>query len=238
MKILRWACLLGWAMGCGGAEFTAPDDAGGGGNAGASTSSSSSSSSTTSAATSTTSASSTTSGSGGSGGTGGGGTGGQSVDAQADAPVSCDAAMPSPVKFRMKSAAGGDYCINNCAGLWVTIVGGTKPVTLTHGCVTTCEQCTPIACDIACVPPQHVKPEGETFTWDGTMWEQSKCGPQMFACVNQVCSVPPGRYTARMCANRATGDGGTGFCTSDPTPTCVDVPFDYPTSATVEGTLP
>jgi len=60
----------------------------------------------------------------------------------------------------------------------------------------------------------------------------------MYSCINQVCSVPPGKYIARMCVNCATGDGGAGtFCMSDPTPTCVDVPFDYPTSATVEGTL-
>jgi len=39
-----------------------------------------------------------------------------------------------------------------------------------------------------------------------------------------------------MCANRKTSDGGT-FCTYDPTSTCVDVPFDYPPTGVVEGTL-
>jgi hypothetical protein len=53
--------------------------------------------------------------------------------------------------------------------------------------------------------------------------------------VNATC-VPPGKYIARMCANRATGDGGN-FCMSDPMATCVDVPFDYPASATVVGVL-
>ena len=81
-----------------------------------------------------------------------------------------------------------------------------------------------------------MKPEGETYTWDGTLWEQSKCGPQMYSCVNQVCSVPPGKYIARMCANRATGDAGS-FCMSVPMPTCADVPFDYPATATVMGVL-
>ena len=162
------------------------------------------------------------------------------ADAHPDAPVSCDAATPMPVKFLMKGASGVDYCINNCAGLWVSILpaGSSTPLSVSRTCTTTCSQCQPIACDLTCIPPQHIKPDGETYTWDGTLWEQSKCGPQNYSCVNQVCSVPAGRYVARMCANRATGDGGVGsFCMSDPTPTCVDVPFDYPTSATVEGDL-
>jgi len=79
------------------------------------------------------------------------------------------------------------------------------------------------------------EPEGETFTWDGTLWEQSRCGLQV-SCVNQVCATPHGKYIARMCASRTTSDAGT-FCMSAPTPTCVDVPFDYPTMATVEGVL-
>ena len=83
-----------------------------------------------------------------------------------------------------------------------------------------------------------MKPEGENYVWDGTLWESSHCGTQMLSCVNQVCSVPPGKYIARMCANRATNDAGAGnFCMSDPTPTCVDVPFDYPTMMTVVGIL-
>jgi hypothetical protein len=82
-----------------------------------------------------------------------------------------------------------------------------------------------------------MKPQGESYKWDGTLWEQGKCGAQQnIACVNQVCSTPPGKYIARMCANRATSDAGS-FCMSDPTPTCVDVPFDYPAPGPVTGVL-
>jgi hypothetical protein len=163
------------------------------------------------------------------------------MDARADAPVSCDAATPSPVTFRMKKPDNTDYCVNLCNGMWITILpmGSNVPLSVTRGCTTTCAQCQPIACGAgACIPPQHVKPEGETFMWDGTLWETSKCGPMNFACVDQVCSVPAGKYVARMCAYHATGDGGSGtICMFDPTPVCTDVPFDYPTSAPVEGTL-
>jgi hypothetical protein len=58
----------------------------------------------------------------------------------------------------------------------------------------------------------------------------------MYSCVNQVCSVPHGKYIARMCANRATNDGGT-FCMSELMQTCVDVPFDYPATGVVTGVL-
>ncbi len=232
MKHHRVWFLVGGLVACGGAEFTAPDDAGRGG--GTTSSSSAMTTGMTSVASST-----TTTGAGGTAGSAGrGGTGGQMADAQPDAPVSCDAATPSPVKFHMKTPDGVDFCINNCSGIWVSILpaGSNTPLSVSRSCITTCDVCQPIACDIACVPPQHVKPGGETYTWDGTLWQSSKCGPQMYACVNEVCSVPAGPYTARMCAYRGTGDGGS-FCMFDPAPVCVDVPFVYPTADTVEGVI-
>jgi hypothetical protein len=180
----------------------------------------------------------------GAGGSGGrrdagstGGSGGQMTDARPDA-VACDAVATIPVTFHMTAANGVDYCINNCASVWVSILpaGGGAPLSVSRGCTTTCSQCQPIACGAACIAPQHIKPEGETFTWDGTLWEPGKCGAQNASCVNQLCATPHGKYIARMCASRSTSDAG-GFCMSVPEVTCVDVPFDYPTTSIVEGVL-
>jgi len=40
-----------------------------------------------------------------------------------------------------------------------------------------------------------------------------------------------------MCAYRSTSDAGTGYCMAVENPTCVDVPFDYPSGTLVEGVL-
>ncbi len=260
------ALFLGFVA-CGGNAFTAPGDEDGGTTAVGSTSSGTSGSSTgsttatttgssgtgsgstvattsgTTGTTEVTSSTSATTGSGGSGGAGGGGgsagaagSGGR-PDAGPDA-ASCDAAPPAPVQFRMRSE-GGDYCINYCQSVWVTIFreGSDVPLAVTHSCTASCSQCQPIACPaIACIAPQHLKPEGETYTWDGTLWEQGHCGPQMIACISQSCGTPKGKYIARMCAYKSTSDAGP-FCMSASTQTCVDVPFDYPTAAIVEGVL-
>jgi hypothetical protein len=82
-----------------------------------------------------------------------------------------------------------------------------------------------------------MKPDGETTTWDGTYFEPGQCGNGQIACHNKQCA-PPGKYVATMCASRSTSDAGTvGFCMASATPTCVDVPFDYPSATTVEGVI-
>lgn len=255
--------LLVGSFACGGSEFSAPGDDGGtsgqGGNGSTASTSVSSSSATSSTVTSfdtvgvtTTNGSggsSTTGNAGGSGGSGAGGDGGRSgggptggsggqlADAHSDAFVPCDTAMPTPVTFQM-TGGGVDYCINLCSNTWVSILpeGGGTPLAIAQNCTTSCSQCQPIVCGAgACIAPRHIKPEGETLTWDGTLWEQSKCGAQMVSCVNQVCA-PHGKYIARMCASRSTSDAGS-YCMSASTQTCVDVPFEYPTNQTVEGVL-
>jgi len=49
----------------------------------------------------------------------------------------------------------------------------------------------------------------------------------MISCNDHRCTTPRGKYIARMCALRR---GST-------MPTCVDLPFEYPTSATIEGVI-
>jgi hypothetical protein len=79
-----------------------------------------------------------------------------------------------------------------------------------------------------------MKAQGETTTWSGTYWKDGTCGASM-SCKGTTCAVP-GRYIAKMCASRSVPDGGTfGQCNPSAMQTCVDVPFDYPTSSVVEG---
>ena len=73
-----------------------------------------------------------------------------------------------------------------------------------------------------------MKPGGETRVWDGTYFASSTCGAGM-ACVNEAC-VEAGRYVARMCAHADPDGGATAppYCDPVQTPTCVDVPFEWP----------
>jgi hypothetical protein len=81
-----------------------------------------------------------------------------------------------------------------------------------------------------------MKAQGETATWDGTDWQDGKCGANM-ACKSKQCAAP-GHYIAKMCASRSVPDGGMfGQCNTNATQTCVDVPFDYPTSSVVAGMI-
>ena len=193
--------------------------------------------------------SASTGGSAGRGGTGGtsgetrgrdagqAGAGGRPVDASSpDALVACQAGMLASAKFRLSSQSRADYCINNCDSFWLSIlpIGGGTPLVLSDACTTTCAVCGPVAC-ADCLPPSHLRPDGDIFTWNGAVWQPSTCG-QMTSCVNQRC-VQPGPYLARMCARVSSSDAGPS-CSSNAPPTCVDVPFDFPSPVAVEGILP
>jgi hypothetical protein len=79
-----------------------------------------------------------------------------------------------------------------------------------------------------------MKAQGETTTWNGTYWQDATCGASM-SCKGTQCAAP-GHYIAKMCASRSVPDGGPfGTCNPSAMQTCVDVPFDYPTSGVVAG---
>jgi hypothetical protein len=68
-------------------------------------------------------------------------------------------------------------------------------------------------------------------TWDGSF--VATCTPQPV----HACALA-GRYVARMCAWRDTADAGATCSPSGTsTPVCVDVPFDWPTTATLRGAI-
>ncbi|HZU84453.1 MAG TPA: hypothetical protein VE987_16100 [Polyangiaceae bacterium] len=73
----------------------------------------------------------------------------------------------------------------------------------------------------------------QSETWDGTLYAPGTCGPQSLACVAPRCAAP-GRYVAQMCACDAADQGPLGCAR----PTCVSVPFEYPSDGLVVGLLP
>ena len=88
-----------------------------------------------------------------------------------------------------------------------------------------------------CIRPRPLKAEGEHETWDGRVWVSSTCGNQL-PCWAPTCATP-GKYIATMCANANTIIMDAGFCSYPTSPqTCIEVEFEYPTAAIVEGVLP
>jgi hypothetical protein len=227
---------------CGGNQFTGGDgtDGGSDANGGSSGTAGASSGGATGTGGGGTGGSTDTGGAVGSGGdpgSGGSGTGG--AGGSGGGPVSCTAGT---VKFQM--IAGGPandtgYCIGlGCGGDWLSVkTADGAPVPLGIGCTTDCERCTPIACTDACAAPRHMKPEGEVTSWDGTFWKSSTCGAGL-ACGERLCMNPGSHLIARMCAYPSTNpDGSAYFCESTNQPTCVEVPFDYPSANVVTGVL-
>ena len=143
------------------------------------------------------------------------------------------------VTFSMKTSGGGpgSYCVGEgCGGTWISIATAAgDPIDLERDCITDCGACQPVACPNLCAAPRPTKPEGEQTTWDGTYWPKKTCGAGI-SCADQACATP-GKYVATMCATSNAIQTG-GFCNGGGMSTCVDVPFVYPTSAIVEGTLP
>jgi hypothetical protein len=69
---------------------------------------------------------------------------------------------------------------------------------------------------------------GVTGTWNGFAYVAGACGSSGTACLTPLC-MPRGPYLAKMCATHEDAAAG---------PTCVDVPFEYPTTQTITGMLP
>jgi len=125
----------------------------------------------------------------------------------------------------------------SCANVWLTILAadGNERV-VDRPCLPDCSDCEPYGCPASCAAPQHMTSSGVSRTWDGAYYASGTCGGGA-SCVERQC-VGPGRYTARMCAYRDLGTNGpNGLCAPASTPTCTDVPFDWPPAATVNGTL-
>jgi hypothetical protein len=212
---------------CGSSASTPDQDAGtggstaGGGNGGSA-----------GAATGGGGAGSVMSGTGGTGGSGG------------PADVPCTAGT---VQFHVSATSGSDYCAYppcGSPGVGANVLVSVKSASgqsmpLSGGCEMSCD-CVFHAC--ACPAPQRLGSLGQTLTWDGTYLQAGTCGPGggvAIGCDKKQCAAP-GKYTATICAYAAATDAGANSCpvaVGPAVPTCIDLPFDYPSTTPVETTI-
>ncbi len=159
-----------------------------------------------------------------------------------DGGVACRAGS---ITFALNAAAGGatSYCLGTpgtCSSEWLVIrAADGGALSIDAPCLTTCAQCQPIACSNLCAIPSPLGDGGTTRSWDGTTFPSSTCGGSL-SCYDTSCA-PAGSYVATMCGYVNTApDASLPGCTSGQTPTCTDVPFDWPPpsgTATVTGTI-
>jgi len=152
-----------------------------------------------------------------------------------DAPAACTAGT---VTFHMRGAAGNSssYCTGfNCSHDWVTVrTQQDEPMALHARCSTKCDDCQVVGCPAICIEPKRLEADGERLTWDGTYWPEATCGAGQ-PCRTKRCASP-GRYVATMCASASPPDAGPS-CAVRAMPKCVDVKFEYPSAAIVEGAI-
>jgi hypothetical protein len=139
-----------------------------------------------------------------------------------------------PVTFHMRASESStsSYCLGSAClgGVWLDM-------TTEHGeKVHYAPSCEVGGCNPICLHPRRMKPEGELHPWDGKVWV-STCGNTQ-PCAPTTCATA-GKYVATMCAYANTITDA-GLCNASPMspPTCVEIAFEYPTTATVEGVLP
>ena len=110
--------------------------------------------------------------------------------------------------------------ISAASGGTSTPIANNEPYTPVDCCT-----CTGVTFPLGtyCMP---VSTTGVTTPWDGTYWQPGTCGPSATACYFHV-AAPAGSYVANMCTS--TVELAPIGCTS--------VPFDYPGSSPVVGTV-
>jgi hypothetical protein len=107
--------------------------------------------------------------------------------------------------------------------------GSALPIFLPPSTFTTCDVCDPapdpIGFSCGAIPDGGVSRGWGGYTVTGT----ATCGANALGCATTRC-LPAGRYLVKMC-------GWRGTCTTGDAPTCVEVPFDFPTDQEVVGAL-
>lgn len=165
-------------------------------------------------------------------------------------------ACETAATFELRVQSGA-YCAGAPAGCdaeWLTILGPDgQPLARDNSCKTNCDACGPVGCPAICAQPSPIAGAVKK-TWDGRVYTQSTCktATDTFTCGLARCAAK-GRFVARMCAYPSTlsGDGGadaaSDAASSVPTrcavpagtqPSCVDVPFDWPSQGSIVGTIP
>jgi hypothetical protein len=109
---------------------------------------------------------------------------------------------------------------------WLTLSsldGGVLDLAYPYPILVDCRGCTNVGQPIGC----GYGPVGASMTWNGEYFAVSTCGGRATACAAPTCA-PPGQYVATMCA----------FSEANGAKDCIEVPFTYPSAATVTGALP
>ena len=174
------------------------------------------------------------SGAGGSGNAGGSNTGGTGGGT-------------SPGKVTIEfTVAGGSFCMTSQCGEGpsVDIEGSALDRTCT---AFSCQTCQPTYVGPGCGASQcpaaaeGIAVVGGGLSWDGTYYPSSTCtlNQTQVSCV-EPAFAKPGKYTAEFCATPGTlsgPDGGPRKCVASGPLKCSTIDFDFPSSATVKGTL-
>jgi hypothetical protein len=145
----------------------------------------------------------------------------------------------APAAFELTSTSGSAYCVGatDCNNTWLTLLRPDgSPLTTARDCIADCDECLAVGCTGACPQPYNMPAGGLKGAWNGTHYIQSACGAERMQCALAQCA-PAGKYIARMCVRRATSDGGPGGCQGVATPTCVEVPFEWPATGPVRGVV-
>lgn len=128
-----------------------------------------------------------------------------------------------------------------CTPNWLTIRDASGDLVLSNSCSTPCGTCSTMACPNLCQAPSPLEATGLTQTWTGTYYSSGTCGASATACLNEQCS-PPGQYTAEICGFQDPGpDAGNGcgwVGMGSVKLTCVEKPFELPSSAPIVVTMP
>jgi hypothetical protein len=136
------------------------------------------------------------------------------------------------IRFTFLSTSLGTYCIGEpgtCTNTWLSIHGGSDEIVIDRPCLGDCTTCEPTGCPALCAAPTRMRPGGEERTWDGTIFRTATCGAGL-SCVERACAHA-GPYIARMCAYRdLSADAPPSICSPAPTPSCTQVPFEWPPS--------
>jgi hypothetical protein len=171
----------------------------------------------------------TTAGSGGTKATGG--------TAGAAGTIADETCTAGPVQLLVTTSTPSAYCLESCGGFISILTSDNQPFVSLNADPCTlqplCSTCSaPICTDRYCGPVVMSRSSAGA-NWQGEYNEASTCG-QNVACSHGRC-ITSGHYIARFCATLASS---SGTCDASATRTCVDAPFDFPTTTTVQAVLP
>jgi hypothetical protein len=170
------------------------------------------------------------------------------ADDPPDATSSADAGVCASTTFHLSadlSAGASRYCMGGAScpnSAWLTILApdGREIAPALSVCGIDCSSCSMPSCHSLICDNPVLPLEGIDLSWSGESWLEGTCGAAASSCHSRSCP-PAGRYAAKMCGHalpvgEAVGPEGCGDRAAAE-PTCVEVPFDYPTTEPVVGVL-